>query len=182
MIEVLAHFWKRDVPSSWGTRDARPPWYLATLCAYVGSLIRIQAAEAHTAAGPLGGFLSGFQHPVFGFDHLLAMFAVGVWGAQIGGRSVWELPVAFPLIMAVGGALGIAGVPLPFTEILIALSMIVLGSAVASAWRPHAWVSISVVGLFAIFHGHAHGVELPSAADPVAYGSPRCSCWRLPFL
>jgi len=120
--------------------------------------------------GPLGGFLSGFQHPVFGFDHLLAMFAVGVWGAQIGGRSVWELPVAFPLIMALGGALGIAGVPLPFTEVLIALSMIVLGSAIAAAWRPHAWASVSVVGLFAIFHGHAHGVELPGAADPVAYG------------
>ena len=120
--------------------------------------------------GPLGGFLSGFQHPVFGFDHLLAMFAVGVWGAQIGGRSVWELPVAFPLIMALGGALGIAGVPLPFTEVLIALSMIVLGSAIAAAWRPHAWASVSVVGLFAIFHGHAHGVVLPGAADPVAYG------------
>lgn len=126
--------------------------------------------EAHVATGPLGGFLSGFQHPVFGLDHLLAMFAVGVWGAQIGGRAVWELPVAFPLIMAVGGVLGVAGVPLPFTEILIALSMIVLGLAIAAAWRPDNWVSISLVGLFALFHGHAHGVELPSAADPVAYG------------
>ena len=168
MIEILARLW-RGVPPPRRAQNARPPW---RLCAYsaVFCCVCAGAAEAHTAAGPLGGFLSGFQHPVFGFDHLLAMFAVGVWGAQIGCRSVWELPVAFPLIMAVGGALGIAGVPLPFTEILIALSMIVLGSAVAAAWRPMAWVSISLVGLFAIFHGHAHGVELPSAADPVAYG------------
>ena len=126
-------------------------------------------ASAHAIGANAGGFLSGLAHPVFGPDHLLAMFAVGLWGAQIGGRSVWELPVAFPLIMALGGTLGIVGVPLPYTEILIAASMIVLGLAVALAWRPPSWLSIAVVGAFAIFHGHAHGVELPSSADPFAY-------------
>ena len=126
-------------------------------------------AEAHTG-GTLGGFISGFEHPILGPDHLLAMFAVGVWGAQIGGRSVWELPVAFPLIMACGGVLGIAGVPLPHVELWIGLSVLGLGLAIATVWRPLEIISIAAVGLFAIFHGHAHGAELPNAADPVAYG------------
>jgi urease accessory protein len=125
--------------------------------------------HAHAIGAGAGGFLSGLQHPVFGPDHLLAMFAVGLWGAQIGGRSVWELPVAFPLIMTIGGTLGIIGIPLPYTEILIAVSMIALGLAVAFAWRPASWLSITVVGAFALFHGHAHGVELPSSANPFAY-------------
>ena len=126
-------------------------------------------AEAHTG-GTVGGFVSGFEHPLRGFDHLLAMFAVGIWGAQIGGRSVWELPVAFPIIMAFGGMLGIAGVPLPHVELLIGLSVLGLGLAIAAAWQPIEIISICAVGVFAIFHGHAHGVELPNAADPVAYG------------
>jgi len=129
------------------------------------------AAEAHAIGANAGGFFSGLEHPVFGVDHLLAMFAVGLWGAQIGGRSLWELPVAFPLIMSLGGALGIAGIPLPHVEILIALSMLVLGLAVAVAWRPAPWISIAVVGAFALFHGHAHGVELPSSANPLAYAA-----------
>jgi urease accessory protein len=128
------------------------------------------AAEAHTGLGNLGGFISGFQHPIFGPDHLLAMLAVGIWGAQIGGRSIWELPVIFPLIMAFGGMLGVAGVPLPHTELFIAISVFTLGTAIAVAWRPSEWVSIAVVGAFALFHGHAHGAELPSAADPISYG------------
>ena len=126
-------------------------------------------AQAHTG-GTLGGFVSGFFHPVLGPDHLLAMFAVGIWGAQIGGRSIWELPVVFPLIMAAGGVLGIAGVPLPHVEIWIGLSVLSLGLAIATLWKPLEIVSMAAVGLFAIFHGHAHGVELPNAADPVAYG------------
>lgn len=131
----------------------------------------VTAAQAHAIGANAGGFFSGLEHPIFGLDHLLAMFAVGLWGAQIGGRSLWELPVAFPLIMSLGGALGIAGVPLPHVEILIALSMIVLGLAVAAAWRPAPWLSIAVVGAFALFHGHAHGVELPSSANPLAYAA-----------
>jgi len=163
--------WSHDLVDSRPSKQAHVLRYIRFLVLCLGLAFGLaESAWGHTASGPLGGFFSGFRHPVFGFDHLLAMFAVGVWGAQIGGRSVWELPVAFPLIMAIGGALGIAGVPLPFTEILVALSMVVLGSAIAVAWRPPAWASIGVVRLFALFHGHAHGVELPAAADPVAYG------------
>jgi urease accessory protein len=139
------------------------------LAVVAGTFILSVTAGAHAIGANAGGFLSGLVHPVFGPDHLLAMFAVGLWGAQIGGRSVWELPVAFPLIMTFGGTLGIIGIPLPYTEILIAASMVVLGLAVAFAWRPASWLSIAVVGMFAIFHGHAHGVELPSSANPFAY-------------
>jgi urease accessory protein len=122
-------------------------------------------AGAHTATGPMGGFASGFEHPLFGYDHLLAMLAVGIWGAQMGGRNMWTLPVTFPLVMAFGGILGMAGVPLPS----VALSVLVLGLAIAFAWRPFEPVAIGIIAVFAIFHGYAHGVELPSAADPAAY-------------
>ena len=143
-------------------------WSLAAVV-WIFALFSASPAFAHTG-GTLGGFISGFQHPIFGPDHLLAMFAVGIWGAQIGGRALWELPVVFPLIMSIGGMLGIAGVPLAHTELLIGLSVLCLGAAIAIAWKPIEIISIALVGLFAIFHGHAHGVELPNAADPVAYG------------
>ncbi len=127
------------------------------------------AAEAHVLAGEGGGFLHGFEHPLSGLDHMLAMFCVGLWGAQMGGRSVWSLPIAFPLIMVVGGMMGIAGVPLPAVESGIALSIIVLGAAIAFLWRPPEWLAVAVIGVFAIFHGYAHGAELPGAADPASY-------------
>lgn len=126
-------------------------------------------ALAHTGVGVVGGFSAGFSHPILGFDHLLAMIAVGLWGAQIGGRALWELPVTFPLVMAIGGALGISGVPLPHVEVLIGLSVLLLGLAIAVAFKPASWLAMIGVGLFAIFHGHAHGAELPNAADPIAY-------------
>ena len=131
--------------------------------------LKADVALAHIVAGPLGGFGSGFSHPLFGLDHLLAMLAVGIWGAQMGGRSIWTLPVTFPLVMAFGGVLGMVGFPLPDVEIGIALSMLVLGLAIAFAWRPFEPVAMLIVAVFAIFHGYAHGVELPRAADPVAY-------------
>lgn len=121
----------------------------------------------------MGGFVSGVAHPLSGMDHLLAMFAVGVWGAQIGGRSIWELPVAFPLIMAFGGMLGIAGYwgeQTTIVQVGIGLSVLGLGVAIAALWKPVEALSIAVIGIFALFHGYAHGVELPKAADPVAYG------------
>lgn len=127
------------------------------------------AAEAHILQGEAGGFLHGFEHPLSGLDHLLAMFCVGLWGAQMGGRAVWSLPIAFPLIMVVGGMMGIAGVPLPAVESGIALSIIVLGAAIALVWRPPEWLAVLVIGVFAIFHGYAHGAELPTAADPADY-------------
>jgi len=136
---------------------------LATLC-----LLAVPAS-AHVAGGVAGGFQSGLLHPVLGFDHLLAMFAVGLWGAQIGGRSLWVLPAVFPMIMALGGIVGIAGVPLPAVEPAIALSAIVLGLAILAAWKAPEWLAVVLVGGFAIFHGYAHGAELPGAADPIAY-------------
>ncbi|MFC3162253.1 HupE/UreJ family protein [Ciceribacter thiooxidans] len=126
-------------------------------------------AQAHILQGQAGGFLHGFEHPLSGVDHMLAMFCVGLWGAQMGGRAVWSLPIAFPLIMVAGGMLGIAGVPLPAVESGIALSIIVLGASIALLWRPPEWLALAVIGVFAIFHGYAHGAELPNATDPADY-------------
>lgn len=127
------------------------------------------AAEAHTGAGVVGGFWSGVLHPITGWDHVVAMVAVGLWGAFLGRPAIWLLPVVFPLVMAFGGALGVLGVPLPHVETGIALSALVLGLAVALAAKPPLWLAAVLVGIFAIFHGHAHGTELPGAADPFAY-------------
>jgi urease accessory protein len=125
----------------------------------------------HGDAAPLGGgsFMTGFLHPFSGWDHVTAMVAVGLWGAFLGRPAIWVLPVVFPLVMALGGFLGLVGVPLPGIEVGIALSAAVLGVMVAAAARPPLWVAALIVGGFAIFHGHAHGTELPSAADPLLY-------------
>jgi urease accessory protein len=125
-------------------------------------------AWAH-AGGVTGGFLGGLAHPVFGPDHVVAMVAVGLWGAFLGAPAIWTLPIVFPLVMALGGVLGILGVPVPAVETGIATSAIVLGLMVALAARPPLWVAAVPVGAFAIFHGHAHGTELPAGADAVAY-------------
>jgi urease accessory protein len=125
---------------------------------------------AHTG-DVAGGFIGGFKHPVFGLDHLAAMIAVGLWGAFLGAPAIYILPVVFPLVMAFGGLLGILGVPLPGTEILIAISAILLGMAVAVAAQPPLWIAAILVGAFAIFHGHAHGTELPPGADAIAYSA-----------
>jgi urease accessory protein len=127
------------------------------------------AAHAHQGAGITGGLASGFMHPIFGWDHVIAMVAVGLWGAFLGNPAIWILPVVFPLVMAFGGALGVVGIPLPAVEIGIALSAVVLGAMVVFAARPPIWVAAVIVGAFAIFHGHAHGTELPGAANPLAY-------------
>jgi urease accessory protein len=124
---------------------------------------------AHEGAGAVGGFVSGLTHPIFGWDHVVAMVAVGLWGAFLGAPAIWLLPVVFPLVMALGAALGILGVPLPGVETGIAASAVVLGLVVAFQARPPLWVAAVVVGGFAIFHGHAHGTELPQAANPLTY-------------
>ena len=126
-------------------------------------------ANAHQGSGSSGGFISGLLHPVFGWDHVIAMVAVGLWGAFLGNPAIWVLPVVFPLVMAFGGALGVIGVPVPSVETGIAMSAVVLGAMVALAVRPPIWVAAVIVGVFAIFHGHAHGTELPVAANPLAY-------------
>jgi urease accessory protein len=127
------------------------------------------AATAHESTGIAGGFISGFLHPIFGWDHVVAMVAVGLWGAFLGSPAIWILPVVFPLVMAFGGALGVMGVPIPAVETGIAASAVVLGAMVAIAARPPIWIAALIVGVFAIFHGHAHGTELPNAANPLAY-------------
>jgi urease accessory protein len=132
------------------------------------ALLTAVPACAHTGSVS-GGFATGFAHPIFGPDHVIAMIAVGLWGAFLGPPAIYMLPVAFPLVMAFGGVLGILGVPLPGTEIGIAISAIVLGLMVAIEARPAIWIALIIVGAFAIFHGHAHGVELPAGADAVAY-------------
>jgi urease accessory protein len=129
----------------------------------------VTPALAHTGEGAVGGFLSGFTHPIFGWDHVVAMVAVGLWGAFLGAPAIWLLPVVFPLVMAGGGALGVVGVPLPAVETGIAASAVVLGLVVAFQARPPLWLAAGVVGIFAIFHGHAHGTELPEAANPLTY-------------
>jgi len=129
------------------------------------------SADAHSITGAVGGFAAGFQHPIFGPDHVLAMVSVGIWGAQLGAPAIWLLPIAFPLIMAFGGALGIIGVPLPATELLIAVSVLVLGLMVAQARHLPLWGALAIVGVFAIAHGHAHGIELPASADAIAFST-----------
>jgi urease accessory protein len=126
-------------------------------------------ARAHVESGRAEGFLAGLGHPVSGLDHVLAMVAVGLWGAQLGPPAVWLLPVTFPLVMAFGGMLGLAGVPLPGVEIGIALSGVLLGLAVLAEWRPPIVAAAILVGFFAVFHGHAHGTELPAGASGLAY-------------
>jgi len=126
-------------------------------------------AGAHEGGGLAGGFTSGLMHPILGWDHVVAMVAVGLWGAFLGSPAIWILPVVFPLVMAFGGALGVMGVPLPAVETGIATSAVVLGAMVALAARPPLWIAAVIVGVFAIFHGHAHGTELPDAANPLAY-------------
>ena len=127
-------------------------------------------ALAHTGS-VAGGFIGGLAHPVLGPDHVAAMVAVGLWGAFLGPPAIFVLPVVFPLVMALGGVAAILGLPLPGAEIGIALSAVVLGAMVALEARPPLWIAAMLVGTFAIFHGHAHGAELPPAADAVAYSA-----------
>lgn len=128
-----------------------------------------QPAAAHTAKSLSLGFVGGFLHPLSGPDHLLAMVAVGLWGAFLGRPLVYLLPVIFPTVMAFGGVLGMAGLKLPPVELGIAISVIVLGAAILTRWRAPVWLAAIIVGLFGLFHGYAHGQELPSMADPIAF-------------
>jgi urease accessory protein len=141
----------------------------AVLAVAILALSAGHPALAHTVTGTAAGFGAGFLHPLSGLDHLLAMVSVGIWGAELGMPAIWLLPIAFPLIMAVGGTLGVIGVPLPGGELLIAISVVVLGMLVASARRVPIAAALAIVGVFAVAHGHAHGVELPGSADALAF-------------
>src|ERR1051325_11721597 len=133
------------------------------------AMLAAEPAAAHSVGGSAAGFGAGFLHPLSGFDHLLAMVCVGIWGAELGMPAIWLLPIAFPLIMAFGGALGVAGVRFPAGELLVAISVGVLGALVALARRMPTAAALAVVAVLAVAHGHAHGSELPGAADPVAF-------------
>jgi urease accessory protein len=126
-------------------------------------------AWGHVEAGQAGGFLSGLSHPVSGLDHVLAMVAVGLWGAQLGMPALVALPLAFPMLMACGGMLGLLGMPLPGVEIGIALSALVLGALVLGQIRLPLFAAIGVVACFAVFHGHAHGTELEPGQNAMLY-------------
>jgi len=147
------------------SRALRTAWFpaLALLLGFCGD------AAAHVQQGAAIGFLTGFVHPISGFDHVLAMIAVGLWGAQLGSPAIWVLPVAFPVVMAFGGMLGLLGIPLPGAEIGIAASMILLGAAVLFEFKPPLWLAAVLVAFFAIFHGHAHGTELPPGQNGLLY-------------
>jgi urease accessory protein len=127
------------------------------------------AAEAHIVEGETVGIWSGLKHPISGFDHIIAMIAVGMWGAQLGRPAIWILPMTFPLVMAFGGFLGLIGVPLPGAEIGIALSGVILGAAVLTECRAPLWLVAAIVGTFGLFHGYAHGAEMPSDHNPLLY-------------
>ena len=149
------------------TKQLETNWHAL---AAMSLLIVAGPAMAHSEVGVAGGLISGFLHPIFGLDHLVAMVAVGLWGAQLQSPAIWLLPITFPIAMALGGLLGVAGVPIPSIELGIAVSALVLGVMVLLSARPPLWVAALLVGFFAIFHGHAHGTELPEAANPLAYG------------
>jgi urease accessory protein len=135
----------------------------------VSLLISVQMASAHVHKGEAVSFLSGIKHPISGLDHVVAMIAVGLWGAQLGAPAIWVLPVAFPMVMALGGMLGLLGVPLPGIEVGIAASAILLGAAVMLELRPPLAAAAALVTFFAIFHGYAHGSELHAGENGLLY-------------
>ncbi len=142
---------------------------MLALVALVSAVLLPSAALAHADTGHGGGFVAGFLHPLSGLDHGVAMVAVGLWGAVLGPPALWVLPVAFPLVMAFGGLLGMLGVPIPGVEVGIALSGLAMGVLVLFELRLPLWLAALIVGSFAIFHGHAHGAELPAGGHALLF-------------
>ena len=127
------------------------------------------SAWAHVERGQAAGFVTGLGHPWSGLDHVLAMVAVGLWGAQLGNPAIWVFPVTFPMVMAMGAFLGLVGLPVPGVEVGIALSALLLGIMILGELKPPLTVAALLVGFFAIFHGHAHGTELPAGQSGLLY-------------
>ena len=149
-----------------GNRNLHP---LVSLALMAVVLLYPLTAWAHIEPGQAGGFLSGLSHPVSGLDHVLAMVAVGLWGAQLGAPAMWLLPVAFPMMMAFGGMLGLMGIPVPGIEIGIALSGVVLGALILGETKMPLFGALFMVAIFAVFHGHAHGTELAQGQNAMLY-------------
>ncbi|HJN34568.1 MAG TPA: HupE/UreJ family protein [Prochlorococcus sp.] len=133
------------------------------------AMLLAPAAHAHVEGGQINSLMAGLLHPISGADHVVAMVAVGLWGAVLGAPALWVLPVAFPMVMACGAMLGLWGLLLPGVEIGIALSGVVLGLMVLLERRPPLWLAAVLVGVFALFHGYAHGSELPTGANAISY-------------
>jgi urease accessory protein len=127
-------------------------------------------AYAHPAAGSVNGLIDGMAHPLGGLDHLCAMIGVGLWAAQRGGRAIWLAPLAFIVVMAVGGSLGMLAISVPFVERGTVASVLILGILIAASIRLPLLLSVFIVGTFALFHGHAHGAEMPHTASGLMYG------------
>jgi urease accessory protein len=148
------------------TRSMRLP-LLAALAVALAPV----TAWAHVGIGSTSGFSHGFLHPIGGLDHVLAMVAVGMFAANLGGRALWAVPATFVAVMAFGGFLGIEQVALPYVEIGIALSVVILGLVVALQLHWPVAAAMALVGIFAVFHGHAHGSEMPLDASGAAYAA-----------
>jgi urease accessory protein len=152
----------------------RPKMKRTSLTAFAAAAILAASstiASAHVGVGDTGGFAHGFMHPIGGIDHILAMVMVGLFAAQLGGRAMWLVPAAFVGVMAIGGVVGFSGLPLPFVELGIGLSIVVLGAAVAFGLKPVVAAATGLVGFFAVFHGFAHGAEMPDSVAGLAYGA-----------
>jgi urease accessory protein len=143
---------------------------IAAIVALLAGVSFPSSAIAHVGVGPTSGVLNGLAHPVTGLDHILAVVAVGLWAAQRGGRAIWLVPLAFVSVMAVGGVLGMMAISIPFVEQGIVASVLALGVLIAAAVRLPLVASMLLVGLFALFHGHAHGAEMPDTAAGLAFG------------
>jgi urease accessory protein len=140
------------------------------LAALAAVVLAATPALAHTYGAGGAGFWAGLSHPIGGLDHLLAMVAVGLWAIQLGGRALWAVPAGFVIAMTAGAAFALAGIGVPAVEFGIAGSVVLLGLLVAGAARMPTVASCGIVMVFALFHGHAHGMELPAAANPALYG------------
>jgi urease accessory protein len=156
------------MPTPTSPRD-RSAWRALGLFCALASVPSGGPAAAHILGGEPMSFVAGVEHPLTGIDHVVAMLAVGLWGAQLGAPAIWLLPVAFPLVMAFGGMLGLLHIPFPGTEILVGLSGFVLGQAVALEVRAPLGVAVALVAVFGLSHGYAHGAELPAGRDPTLF-------------
>jgi urease accessory protein len=146
-------------------------WFGSRLTPLLAALLLPALAQAHPGLpGHAHGFANGMMHPLTGLDHVCAMVAVGLWAAQRGGRALWLVPSVFVSVMLLGGALGMAAVPVPFVEPGIAASVLVLGVLIAAAVRLPLAASALLVGAFALVHGYAHGAEMPDSASGLVYG------------
>lgn len=162
---------QRTAVQALGARAASKPGSGSRLALLVAAALVPLPAQAHDGTGVAGGVLAGAYHPLAGLDHLLAMIAVGLWGAFLGRPLLYVLPMLFPGLMVVGAAMGMWEVPLPPVEIGISLSVVMLGGLILLAVRAPIALACLVVGVFALFHGYAHGAELPLAMDPIGYSA-----------